>query len=82
MQPTPRANTLIAAARAVLARVGTDIVAQPLFDPNKSGRTVTLAMSDVGEVGGLNGASKMAEPSARWAPCTMISEIAKTDLAP
>jgi DNA-binding transcriptional LysR family regulator len=50
MQPTPRANTLIAAARAVLARVGTDIVAQPSFDPNESDRAVTLAMSDVGEV--------------------------------
>ena len=50
MQPTPRATTLIESARAVLARIGSDIVAEPPFDPSRSSRAVTLVLSDVGEV--------------------------------
>jgi DNA-binding transcriptional LysR family regulator len=50
MQPTPRAVTLIESARAVLARVGADIVAEPPFDPGKSTKPVTLVLSDVGEI--------------------------------
>lgn len=50
MQPTPRAVELIKAARDVLDRVGTGIVAAPAFDPGTSSRTITLALSDVGEV--------------------------------
>jgi len=50
MQPTPRAVTLIESARAVLARVGADIVAEPPFDPLKSSKPVTLVLSDVGEI--------------------------------
>lgn len=50
MQPTPRAEVLISAARSVLQRVGADIVANPAFDPSTSDRPVTIALSDVGEV--------------------------------
>src|SRR5262249_52930038 len=50
MEPTPRAAGLIDSARAVLARVGTDIVAAPGFDPATSHRPVALALSDVGEM--------------------------------
>ena len=50
MQPAPRATTLIESARAVLARIGSDIVAEPPFDPSRSSRAVTLVLSDVGEV--------------------------------
>ncbi len=50
MQPTPRATTLIEAAREVLERVGTDIVATPTFDPKTSRQTISVALSDVGEV--------------------------------
>jgi DNA-binding transcriptional LysR family regulator len=50
MQPTPRAVELIKAARDVLDRVGAGIVSAPAFDPKTSSRTVTLALSDVGEV--------------------------------
>jgi DNA-binding transcriptional LysR family regulator len=50
MQPTPRALTLIESARAVLARVGSDIVAELPFDPTKSTKPVTLVLSDVGEI--------------------------------
>jgi DNA-binding transcriptional LysR family regulator len=50
MQPTPRATTLIESARVVLARIGSDILAEPSFDPIKSSRAVSLVLSDVGEV--------------------------------
>lgn len=50
MQPTPRASTLIESARAVLSRVGTEIVAEPAFDPHTSSKPVTLVLSDVGEI--------------------------------
>lgn len=50
MEPTPRAAGLIDSARTVLARVGTDIVAAPGFDPATSQRAIALALSDVGEM--------------------------------
>jgi len=50
MHPTPRAETLIESARAVLARIGADIVAEPPFDPGRSDKPVTLVLSDVGEI--------------------------------
>jgi DNA-binding transcriptional LysR family regulator len=50
MQPTPRALSLVESARFVLGRVGSDIVAAPTFDAATSQQTVSLALSDVGEV--------------------------------
>ncbi|MGH8176575.1 MAG: LysR family transcriptional regulator [Steroidobacter sp.] len=50
MQPTPRALALMEAARSVLGRIGSDIVATPAFDPTTSRQTFSLALSDVGEV--------------------------------
>jgi DNA-binding transcriptional LysR family regulator len=50
MQPTPRAAALVQSARSLLARVEADIVASPAFDAGSSARTVTLALSDVGEL--------------------------------
>lgn len=50
MQPTPRAMALIEAARDVLDKVGTDIVSVPTFDPMTTQRTISIALSDVGEV--------------------------------
>jgi DNA-binding transcriptional LysR family regulator len=50
MEPTPRAMALIESSRAVLGRIGSDIVAELPFDPVKSSTPVTLALSDVGEV--------------------------------
>ena len=50
MQPTPRAATLIEAARQVLDKVGTDIVSTPTFDPKTTHQTISIALSDVGEV--------------------------------
>ena len=50
MQPTPRAATLIGAARQVLERVGADIVSTPTFNPENDHQTISVALSDVGEV--------------------------------
>lgn len=50
MQPTPRALRLIESARAVLARVDSDIVAEPRFDAARSSKPVKLVLSDVGEM--------------------------------
>jgi DNA-binding transcriptional LysR family regulator len=50
MQPTPRATEVMGAVREVLARVGTDIVAAPFFDPATSRQPIVLALSDAGEV--------------------------------
>jgi DNA-binding transcriptional LysR family regulator len=50
MQPTPRATTLIEAAREVLEKVGTDIVSTSTFDPETTRQTISIALSDVGEV--------------------------------
>jgi DNA-binding transcriptional LysR family regulator len=50
MQPTPRAAGLVASARTVLARIESEIVAAPRFDPARSHRTIAIALSDVGEV--------------------------------
>jgi DNA-binding transcriptional LysR family regulator len=50
MQPTPRAASLIESARSVLGRIRADIVATPTFHPGSSDRTITLALSDVGEI--------------------------------
>lgn len=50
MQPTPRAMALIEAAREVLQRVGTDIVSTPTFDRQTTRQTISIALSDVGEV--------------------------------
>jgi DNA-binding transcriptional LysR family regulator len=50
MEPTPRAMGLIDSARALLERVGTEIVSDPVFDPAKSTQPVKVALSDVGEV--------------------------------
>lgn len=50
MQPTPRALDVMGAVREVLARIGTDIVAAPSFDPATSHQPIVLALSDAGEV--------------------------------
>ena len=50
MQPTPRAVELVRSAREVLDKVGQDIVANSSFEPSSSTRTITLALSDVGEI--------------------------------
>ena len=50
MQPTPRAQSFIAPAREVLARVDRDVLSELSFDPAAAKTTFTLALSDVGEM--------------------------------
>lgn len=50
MQPTPRAAEIMGPVNEVLARIGMEIVASPVFDPALTRQPVVLALSDVGEV--------------------------------
>ncbi len=50
MQPTPRAVEIMGPVREVLARIGQEIVAAPVFDAASSRQPIVLALSDVGEV--------------------------------
>ena len=50
MEPTPRAQALITPIRAALAVVDNQVMQSMSFDPDSSTRTVTLALSDVGEM--------------------------------
>lgn len=50
MDPTPRARTLVVAARDVLGRVGSAIQEHSAFEPLTCRETFTFAMSDIGEM--------------------------------
>lgn len=50
MEPTPRARALIRSASVILARVGSELIAEFSFDPASSTQTVNVALSDVGEI--------------------------------
>jgi len=50
MQPTPRAIEIMGPVRDVLARIGMEIVASPVFDHTESQKPIVLALSDAGEV--------------------------------
>jgi DNA-binding transcriptional LysR family regulator len=50
MQPTPRAHRLVAQAREILARVEEKVLADIPFDPESTRFTVSIALSDVGEM--------------------------------
>jgi len=50
MEATPRAMTILAPARAALGIVDHEILASQGFDPSTSGRKITLALSDIGEM--------------------------------
>jgi DNA-binding transcriptional LysR family regulator len=72
MQPTPRATELVKSAREVLERVGADIVTNASFDPATSTRTLTLALSDVGEIVFLPTTLKELR---RCAPNTLLRSV-------
>ena len=50
MEPTPRAQALIAPARDVLARVERDVLSGMAFNPATTNTTLAFALSDVGEM--------------------------------
>lgn len=72
MQPTPRGRDVVESARAILGRIGTDIIATPVFDPATLAGTITLAMSDVGEIVFL---PKLLKDLRRLAPQASISAV-------
>ncbi|MFZ4288180.1 LysR family transcriptional regulator [Variovorax sp. HJSM1_2] len=50
MEPTPRALELAGPVRAALATVNGELMQGTAFDPGTSDKTVTLALSDIGEM--------------------------------
>ena len=50
MEPTPCANNLVAEAREMLRRLDDRVLAQIPFEPGASSMTLSIALSDVGEM--------------------------------
>jgi DNA-binding transcriptional LysR family regulator len=48
--PTPRAHALVRAARPLVERLQQDLLAEERFDPQASTRTISISLSDVGEL--------------------------------
>ena len=72
MQPTPRAQSLIAPAREVLARVDRDVLSGLSFDPTAAKTTFTFALSDVGEMVFL---PRIMERLQRLAPQAAVRSV-------
>lgn len=50
MEPTPRALSLLAPTRDILSRVRNDVLMSAAFDPARTTRRFTFALSDIGEM--------------------------------
>jgi DNA-binding transcriptional LysR family regulator len=72
MEPTPRAQALIAPARDLLLRVERDLLADPRFDPATTTATLNFALSDVGEMVFL---PKILERLQRFAPNASVRSV-------
>jgi DNA-binding transcriptional LysR family regulator len=48
--PTPRAHALVQATRPLVERLQEDLLTEEPFDPTRSIRTISIALSDVGEM--------------------------------
>lgn len=72
MQPTPRGRDIVESARGILGRIGTDIIASPVFDPATLTGPISLAMSDVGEIVFL---PKLLKDLRRLAPQASINAV-------
>jgi DNA-binding transcriptional LysR family regulator len=72
MQPTPRAAELVTSAREILDKIGSDLATKSSFDPASSSRTITLALSDVGEIVFL---PSILKELRRRAPDTMLRSV-------
>ena len=72
MEPTPRAQALIAPAREVLSRVERDVLPGLAFDPATADVTFTFALSDVGEMVFL---PRILERIQRLAPLASLRSV-------
>jgi DNA-binding transcriptional LysR family regulator len=72
MEPTPRAQALIAPARDVLSRVERDVLSGLAFDPATANVTFALALSDVGEMVFL---PRILERIQRLAPLASLRSV-------
>lgn len=73
MEPTPRAQALIAPARDVLSRVERDVLSGLAFDPATANTTLTFALSDVGEMVFL---PRILERLQNLAPLSSVRSVA------
>jgi DNA-binding transcriptional LysR family regulator len=73
MEATPRAQALIGPAREILLRADRDLFADPKFDPESSEATLTLALSDIGEMVFL---PKVLQRLQQVAPLTTVRSVA------
>src|SRR5262249_14742692 len=48
--PTSRAHALVRATRPLVQRLQEELLAEETFDPSQSTRTISIALSDVGEM--------------------------------
>lgn len=72
MSPTARAHALAPAARAALSRIATDVLSESAFDPATTTDTMTLALSDVGEMVFL---PRILESLQRLAPGATVRSV-------
>ena len=72
MSPTPRAQTLAAGAREVLARVADEVLSEKTFAPATTTARFTFALSDVGEMVFL---PKILESLQRLAPQARVRSV-------
>ncbi|HEV8644912.1 MAG TPA: LysR family transcriptional regulator [Burkholderiales bacterium] len=72
MEPTPRAQALIAPARDVLSRVERDVLSGLAFDPATANVTFTFALSDVGEMVFV---PRILESLQRFAPLASVRSV-------
>jgi DNA-binding transcriptional LysR family regulator len=70
--PTPRAHALVRAARPLVERLQEDLLAEERFDPALSTRTISIALSDVGELVFL---PKLLERFRKRAPRCAIRSV-------
>jgi DNA-binding transcriptional LysR family regulator len=73
--PTPRAHAIVKLARPLVQRLQGDLLKNAAFDPATSTRTITIAMSDVGEMAFL---PRLLERLRVTAPGCAVQSVATT----
>ena len=74
--PTPRAHTLVGAARPHLQRLEQDLLSEEAFDPATSTRPIRLAISDVAELAFF---SAVIDHFRRHAPQSQVRAVTLTE---
>jgi len=73
MEPTPRAQSIVGPTREVLSRIEREVIAGLAFEPQTSTTTITLALSDVGEMVFLPRILERVQTEAPMAPIRSVT---------